>query len=123
MGALLVKLAAMVGIKLGAGLASIIAYSAIGIAVLVWYDVQLNKAEEIGRKACESKVAEATAAEQTRVNEANDKVRMRDEEIKTIQEKKANDIREAVNAAIKQSETNRRICWDADTIRNINRVR
>ena len=43
--------------------------------------------------------------------------------VRDRQQRKADEIRTAVENAIKETEANRRVCWDRDTIRNLNRVR
>lgn len=120
---LVIKLFALFGLKMSNFWASLIVW---GIVIAIgagWYAHEINEAEERGRVACENKIKEVTRQEQERVDAANDLIQKKDDEIRTIQQRKSDEIRIAVADAIKKTEANSRICWDRDTIRNLNRVR
>ena len=123
MSMLLIRFLGLFGISLGPVLASFIMWGAAAIGVLVWYNHELSQAEERGRISCENEVKRVTAEETARIESANDKVRKKDDEIRVILERRNDEINKAVADAIKQTAVNRRVCWDRDTIRNINRVR
>lgn len=120
---LIIKLFALFGVSISNFVASAIVWSIVLVGVLVWYDHTIDEAEQRGRLACETKVKEITDAEKERVEKANDLVRAKDDQIRTIQQRKKDEIDKAVADAIKQTKENQLVCWDRDTIRNLNRVR